>query len=131
MPTVRAVDVPPPPSSVVTKTLPCASTVVSYMPTSSISTMRIDQGAANARMAAAQAASCTASGSRWQAANGRKSRVRPPEWKSSTTSASGTSVRAKKSAIFSVTVPSGRPGNSRFRLPRSMGDVRVPARKAG
>ena len=30
-----------------------------------------------------------------------------------------------------VGVPSGRPGKSRLRLPPSIGEVRVPARKAG
>ena len=69
-----------------------------------------------------QRASCALSGSTWQAAKGTKSSVRPPEWKSSTMSAIGSSVRSKKSAIFSVTVPSGRPGKDRFRLPPSIGD---------
>ena len=55
----------------------------------------------------------------------------PPEWMSITRSARGRSCRWKKSAIFCVTVPSGLPGKLRFRLPLSIGEVRVPARKAG
>ena len=41
-------------------------------------------GAANASIAATHFASCALSGSTWQAANGTKSSVRPPEWMSST-----------------------------------------------
>jgi hypothetical protein len=37
----------------------------------------------------------------------------------------------KKSAIFSVTVPPGFPGNTRFMLPESIGEVRLPAWNAG
>jgi hypothetical protein len=37
----------------------------------------------------------------------------------------------KKSAIFSVGVPSGRPGKIRLRLAPSSGEVRRPARNAG
>ncbi len=39
---VRGVLVPPPASSVVTKTRPSISAVVSYMPTASISSMRME-----------------------------------------------------------------------------------------
>ena len=52
MRTVSARAVPPPPSSVVTKTLPISSAAVSNIPTASISSIRTDQGAPNAVTAA-------------------------------------------------------------------------------
>lgn len=56
-----AVAVPPPPSSVVTNTLPRASTALSNMPAASISRIVIDQGAPKPRIAATQAACWPAS----------------------------------------------------------------------
>lgn len=54
---LRAVAVPPPPSSVVTKVLPWLSTAPSYIPPLSISSMVMEYGALKARMAATQVAS--------------------------------------------------------------------------
>ena len=93
MATVAARAVPPPPSSVVTKTLPISSAVVSNMPTASISSIFTEKGAAKASTAARPRASWALSGRTCAAQKGRKSSVLPPEWKSSTRSASGSRVR--------------------------------------
>ena len=95
MRTVSARAVPPPPSSVVTNTLPISSAAVSNMPTASISSIFIEQGAENASTAAKALASCALSGRMCAAQKGRKSSVLPPEWKSSTMSARGSSSRWK------------------------------------
>ncbi len=68
MRTVSAVAVPPPPSSVVTNTLPISSAAVSYMPTASISSIVMEKGAEKASTAAKQRRSCSLSGSAWAAA---------------------------------------------------------------
>ena len=86
---------PPPPSSVLTKTLPISSAAVSYMPTESISIMRIEKGAENAATASKAFCSSALSGRVWAAQNGTKSSVFPPEWKSKTMSARGSNSRWK------------------------------------
>ncbi|MCY1372554.1 hypothetical protein D9M69_597680 [compost metagenome] len=81
---VVAVLEPPPPSSVVTKILPASSTAVSNIPTLSISTIIMLNGAAKARMASSPRCCWILSSRICTAANGTKSRVLPPEWMSST-----------------------------------------------
>ncbi|MCY1382810.1 hypothetical protein D9M69_708710 [compost metagenome] len=79
---VSGVLVPPPRSSVVTNTLPWASTAVSYSEAASSSNRIMLAAVPNSRAPSMHLASCHGSGSRWAAANGRISRVLPPEWMS-------------------------------------------------
>jgi hypothetical protein len=65
------------------------------IPAASISSRMAEYGALKARMAAMQAARCASPATRWAAANGTKSNVLPPEWKSTITSAMGAMVKLK------------------------------------
>jgi len=126
---VSGVVVPPPASSVVTKGLPIPSTTPSSSPAGSGSRNRTEYGAAKASRS--RALSAAAVPSPWDAANGRNSSVRPPEWRSRTASARGNNSSTTNAAMRAVGPPSLRPGNTRFMFAPSSGDVRRPASTAG